>query len=247
MMILLTLACAAPEIPGTWMFTRTITPETGEECVSGDISHNFDGAYTPELPEETTDWSTEESAEYSPEVFFGRVEAEGEGMVLILAGKVLVGKDKGDNDWEFSWTNETNGYGEQSHKSEYLFTHSYDSTSTLSVKGTFEKGTFKGDHITETTSTERWTESDSWSDEVSATIGTTGQIPAASVLVRVDGSGAEVPAYNDYQTFDCKDSDCTLSKVSSCLYRYDLTGVLTDFTPDDARWVQDAGQSAGAN
>ena len=245
MMILLALACAKPDLSGTWMFTRAVTPATGDECVTADVSHNFDGAYTPEVTEEPSPWTEDQSLEYSAEVFFGRIEADTTGMVMIIGTAALIGVEKEKNSWEFSWTNETNGYAEQSHKSGYLYTHSYDNKSTLRVSGAFEKDTFKGSHETESTGTERWTESDSWSEEVAATVGTTGQIPVSSVLVRVDGTGAEVPALNDYQTFDCDDSDCTLSKVSSCLYKYDLTAVRTDFSSDDARWVQDAGQTAG--
>jgi hypothetical protein len=245
MMILLSLACAGNDIAGTWMFTRTLTPATGDECVTGDVSHNFAGAYTPTPPDVSTDWTTDDQVTYSPEVFFGRIEADQNGMLLLLGSSVLVGTEKSKNDWEFSWTKETNDYGEESHVSGYLYTHSSDSTSTLKVSGTFGKDGFSGSHETDTTSTQRWTESDSWSEDVAATVGTTGQIPVSSVLVRVDGSGNEVPVTNDYQSFDCDDSDCTLSEVASCVYRYDLTAVPTDFSPDDANWVQDAGEAAG--
>lgn len=243
-MILLTLACATNDLSGTWMFTRKLTPATGEECVIGDVSHNFTGASTPAPPEDTSTWTSDSTLEYSPEVFFGRLEVAGEGMVLILGTQSLPGAEK-DGKWSFAWTNETSGYEEEAEESGYLYSHSYDNASTLQVSGSFNKDTFDGSHETETTATERWTESDSWSEEVAAVIGTTGQIPVSSTLVLVDGDGLESPISNDYQTFDCDDSDCTLSKVSSCLYHYELTGIRTEFSGEDARWVQGAGEAAG--
>lgn len=253
------LACAQPvDLTGTWMFTRTLTPETGEECAAEEPEHNLDGAYAPggaDDPGDTGDtgtaedpWTGEEVQEDSPEVFFGRLEEDATGMLLVIGSAVYPGTatDEEGGGWSFSWTRSSRSYSEGAHVSGYLYTASEDASLTVSVIGTFTEGTFTGVHATETTSTASWTESDTWSDEVAATLGTTGALPAASYLVRRDGSGVESPAINDYATFDCADSDCYLDVSSACAYSYDLTGVWTGFTPEDARWVQDAGQPSGA-
>ena len=246
LLLLLLPGCAVSQLAGTWMFTRTPSPVTGSECVTGDVSHNFDGAYVPEVEEDTGNpWTEEQAAEESPQVFFGRIEEVEGGMVLVVGDRVYTSASEGKDSWEFSWSASESSTLEQNHSSDYLYSTSSEQTSTIRYSGTFSKGTFDGLYETESSATQRWTESDTWSDEVVATLGTTGQIPASAVLVRVDGTGAEVPAYNDYATFDCEDSDCSLSANSACLYTDVLTGVWTEFLPEDNRWVQGTGQPAG--
>ena len=246
-MLLLLLACKKEEdISGTWMFTETITAPTGEECISNDIRHNFTDAYPPEPVEEEEDpWTSETEQDLSPQIFFGRLEEATGGMVLILGTAVYPGESTGENAWSFSWTRETSQQDETAHASGYLLSSDSDSSTKTSIVGSFKEGAFAGQLKTDSISDAQWTESDTWSDEASATLGTTGLIPASTYLVRLDGTGVEVPASNDYATFDCDDSDCTLSVSTTCDYAYTLTGVQTSFTPDDQGWTEDAGQPAG--
>lgn len=248
-MLILLLACKT-ELSGTWMFTRTLTALTGDECVTGDISHNFEGADPPISAEDTgvdDNWTEEGSQELSPEVFFGRIEETSDVPVLIIGAEVYPGLSTGKDQWTFSWEGSTNASDEIAHASGYLYQSSSEQTATVRVAGTWANGTFTGTHETESINASRWTEADTWSDEVAATVSTTGYIPASTYLVRDDGAGNLVPVSNDYASFDCTDADCTLSVRTSCAYYYDMTGVWTEFTPDDNRWVEDAGQTAGAN
>ncbi len=249
-MLYLLLACAqAPEILGTWMFTRTITPTTGEECATGEPDHNLDGAYAPGEDTGVEDpWTSASTEEDSPEVFFGRLEEDVNGLLLIIGNAVYPGTapEEEDGSWNFAWTRSSHSYAESEHASGYLFTSEAETSETVSITGTFTEGTFQGLHSTETGAAYAWSESDTWSDEVAAVVGTTGALPVSGFLVRADGAGVETPAVNDYATFDCADSDCYLEVQSACAYSYDLTGIWTAFTPDDNRWVEDAGQPAGS-
>lgn len=245
-LFLLLAGCAVQQIAGTWLFTRTPTPITGEECNTGDVSHNFDEAFQPEPVEDTGDpWSAEQDGEESPQVFFGRIEEIEGGMALIVGERVYLGTSMGKDKWEFFWTGDESSSSEESHTSGYLYATSSVQSSTVRYSGTFSKGTFDGLYELESSAAQQWSESDTWSDEVMSTIGTTGRIPASSVLVRVDEGGNEVPVYNDYATFDCEDSDCLLSAASACVYTDVLTGQWTEFSSDDNRWVQNTGQPAG--
>jgi hypothetical protein len=231
------------------MFTRQLTIPTGDECLLDDVSHNFEAADPPEEGEDTGDnnWAEEGSQEVSPEVFFGRLEETSGDPVLIIGNDAYPGVSSGKGAWTFSWEGSSASQGETTHASGYLYRTETTVTSTVRISGTFAKGSFTGTHESDDITASKWTEADTWSDEVAAVISTTGQIPASSYLVRDDGAGNLVPAYNDYASFDCVDSDCTLSVRTTCAYYYELTGIFTEFTPDDNRWVEDAGQAAGVN
>lgn len=243
-MLLILLACA-PIPSGTWMFTRVLTPDTGEECVDPSVSHNFLAASTPEEAEVATDWNEETSAEWSPEVFFGRLEATATGALLIIGSEVYPGEEDDAGDWTFYWTNSSSGNETDTHVSGYLFAYTYETSTTIRISGAFDKDQFVGTHETESSAVESWVETDTWSDEAAATITSTGQIPASTYLVTTDDTGATVPAVNDQYAAECSDTSCTLLVNQACAYRYTLTGVLTELEGEDSRWAQEASQAAG--
>ncbi len=243
MLLLSLLACADPW--GTWMFTKEVTLPTGDECLD-DVLHNFVGAYTPIEAGDDPSWTAEETGEQSAEVLFGRVEGTDDGAVLVLGTEALPGSRQDDGSWLFYWTNSSSGADGLDHVTGYTFDHSYDSNATLRVQGTFEGGVFTGTWESETSDVDAWVESDTWSAEAAVGVGGTGEIPSGDYLLRIDAtSGAETTATNTQEAFDCGEAGCTLTVSESCAWRYTLTGVATELTPDDARWVEDAGQPAG--
>lgn len=243
-MLLVLLGGCAP-VWGTWMFTREVTLATGDECLDS-ISHNFVGAYEPITAGDDPAWTDTDTGEYSPEIFFARVEQTGDGAVFITGtGEALPGTRQDSGDWLFYWTNLTNSSEDTAHTTGYTYSHTGESTDTFRVQGTFTGDTFEGTWEQESSDYDTWTESDTWSDEAAATVGTTGAIPASTYLLVIDGTGAEVSASNAQATYDCGKTGCTLTVSSSCAYRYTLTGVATGFAGDDSRWVEDAGQAAG--
>lgn len=235
-------ACAP--IDGTYLFTLATTAPVGDECSSG-VTHDFIGAYEPpEAPADTT-WTRTTDTDYSPELFFARIEQDGDTAVMIVGSEVLPGGRSDDGGWSFSWTRATDTYDNEVHSAGYAYTYTNESSSTTRITGTFGPDGFVGLWDAETMSTQSWTETDTWSEEAAATIGTAGRIPASSYLLRLDSTGAEVAASNDYLVQDCDVTGCLMTVTEACGYSYDLSGQPTGFTSDDATWTEDAGQSAG--
>lgn len=243
MLVALLVACAPP-MDGTWLFTKDVTPATGDECTD-DVIHNFVGAYEPIEAGDDPAWTETESGDQSAEVFFGRIAETQDGALLIVGTEALPGALQDNGSWLFYWTGSSTGADGLDHVSGYTFDHSYEATTTLRVQGTFENGAFTGTFESETSGIDAWAESDTWTEEAATIIGNTGNIPAADHLLRIDTGGTESAAANTKLEYDCGEAGCTLTVSDACAYRYALTGVATAFTPDDSLWVEDAGQAAG--
>lgn len=243
-MLLALLAACGSGIEGTWMFEITVTAPTGEECAST-TTHNFVGAYEPPDAQPDLSWTSTSTGEMSDQVLFGRIEDSGEGPVLILGASSLPGTAEGKGSYSFSWTGTETNRTENQHATGYSYTQSVDDSATTTLKGTLSKGSFDGTWIEETASTAQWVESDTWSDEAAAYVGTTGVIPSGNYLLRLDSTGVEVPATNTQSSYDCGEAGCTLTVQQGCAYRYDVHGTHTGFDPADANWTEDAGQAPG--
>jgi hypothetical protein len=230
---------------GTWSFSLAVTQPEGDEC-SSTVLHNYTGADTPAAAAAADEsWATSSSDTYTETLFFGRLEESGQGAMLIIGEEALPGSQDEAGEWSFSWTGEQQGTDSASHASGYDFVHLEEATSTLRVKGTFNTETFTGTWLSESTSRDKWDESDTWSDEAAAYAGENGETPAGTYLVLTSGDGTEVAANNARSAYDCENTGCTLSVEEACAYQYGLTGQLTAFDGDDAQWTKDAGQPAG--
>jgi hypothetical protein len=244
MLFLSLFACASPMV-GTWMFTRQVTPNTGDECTAV-LTHNFVGAYEPIQPGEDTAWQESSSGEYSPEIFFGRVErVQGGDAVLVIGTTVLPGTQGKGGEWAFTWTGSDDSTDGDTHVSGYTFAHQSTRSDKLVIAGDFGAGGFEGTHDTETAATDSWSESDVWTPEAAAYVGESGQIPASNYLLRVDTSGIEGATYNAREAYDCGQAGCTMTRQQTCAYRYALTAVSTTFDDDAGAWTEDATQPAG--
>jgi hypothetical protein len=226
------------------MFTLDYTQDVGDECATS-VNHNFLGAYPPPPPVPDVNFETTQDVEVSPQVFFGRIEDTDAGPVLVSGATVLPGVDMGKGAWEFAWTHFQSGTDGYQHITGYQYSDDYENSTTVRIGGSFRKGSFSGTYDYETVANDAYSESDTWTKEAAAYIGSSGLIPASTYLLKLNGKGVEVAAVNDQSPVDCSASPCTLSVQDGCAWRYTLTGVETDFLPDDARWVQDAGQAAG--
>lgn len=243
-MILFLAGCATTPW-GTWAFTLNVTEPSADDCTTT-VTHNFTGAHVPESTAvDDEDWSTEDSAESSPVLFFGRIEEVGQGSMLIVGSEALPGTYNDDGSWTFAWEGATSGSDSQSHASGYDYGHTFEKTSTLRVKGSFNNETFTGTYATEATDRNKWEESDTWSDEAAAYAGDNGDAPAGSYLVLTDGAGVEYPANNSRGAYDCDAADCSLQVEGACGYSYEISGQLTSFEGNESAWTEDAGQPTG--
>lgn len=245
MLLLLSLiACGSP-VAGTWMFTLDYTEPLGDECATT-VTHNYLSAYTPAAAAEDLSWSATSTSDLSSQVFFGRIEDTESGAVLVIGTEAYPGVGGKSGAWDFSWTQSTAGEDHYTHVTGYSFVNTYEDASTTRISGTVKGGTFDGTFETEPSAIDAYTESDTWSDEAAAYVGTGGLTPAGTYLLKLDSTGVEVAASNAQTAYDCSSESCTLTVQVGCSYSYDLHGELTDFVPDDSRWVEDAGQAAGA-
>jgi hypothetical protein len=244
MLLLNLLACGGP-VWGTWMFTKDVTLPTGSECLD-DLTHNFVGAYEPIAAGDDPSWTETDTGDMSPEVFFARVEQTATGAVLVTGTEALPGDQQDDGSWLFYWTGTERTTESLDHVTGYAYDHTADATDTLRIAGTIEANSFTGTWEYETSLIDAWTESDSWSEEAAAYVGGTGNLPASTYLLVIDGAGTEVAATNTQAAYDCGETGCTMTASESCAYRYTLTGQATEFDPADSRWVEDAGQAAGS-
>lgn len=244
LLVLPLVVAGCGNVDGTWMFTRAVTVATGDECTSG-VTHDFVGAYQPPDATDDSSWSGTDTAEVSSDVFFGRIDREGRSAVLIVGASAYPGVKQSDGSWVFSWSHTMTGQESDEHATGYKYSYAYETTNTTRVSGTFTGDTFTGTWEDASESSQSWTESDTWSDEVVATIGTAGRVPASSYLLKLDSEGNEVAASNDYVAADCDVSGCLLTVTEACGYAYDMTGTNTGFSEADAPWTSDAGQGAG--
>lgn len=243
MLLALLAGCGTP-VSGTWMFRVAVTAATGDECVDS-VTHNLVGAYEPPPTTEDLTWTSTTDTTQSEQVFFGRVEEGEEGAVLIVGTASLPGTTDGKDHWSFSWTGTESTRTTNEHATGYQFRQTVDTSLTTVLTATVQGDTMSGSWEQSTESVASWAESDTWSDDAAAYVGSTGAIPTGNYLLRLDGTGAEVPAVNTQSSYDCGDGSCSLTVSDACTYTYDLTGTRTAFDPADANWTEDAGQPAG--
>lgn len=241
MLLLTLLACGGDA--GTWLFTLEYTEPDGTECVLTP-THNYLGAYTPPAAADDLSWSAAQTEAFSPSLFFGRVEETADGAVLVIGDTVLPGTS-GKDVWNFAWTRSTAGTEQYTHVTGYSFDHAYEDATTLRIEGSVSKGLFSGSYTTEYAYSDAYTESDTWSDDAAAYVGTGGLTPVGDYLLKLDSTAVEVPASNTQAAYDCSSASCTLTIQEGCGYTYDLTAVPTDLSPDDATWASDAVQPYG--
>lgn len=241
----LLLAGCATTPWGTWAFTLAVTAPVGDECTT-EVSHNYTGAHpAADTTVEDEAWESTSASSQSPQLFFGRLEAYGQGSMLIIGTEALPGTRNEDGSWTFAWEGETSTDATTAHASGYDYAAHEESTAATRIKGTFNNETFVGTYLPDTTSIQQWGESDTWSDEAAAYVGENGETPVGTWLFLTGGDGVEVPANNGRAAYDCETADCALTIETACAYQYELTGQLSEFTSDDAGWTEGAGQPAG--
>jgi len=234
-MLLLLTACST-DPSGVWLFHLAETPD-GEDCGTT-VSHNFIGAGLPTEEIDESEWEISESATWSESSLFGLVSATAEGFTLLLDGRIY----EGDGE-TFTHVRTTDEDQRWTHPTGYQWSASETSTLELKATSTLEKGAWTGSWSAVDSQVEDYEESDGWSEDIG--IGTTGQIPAATVLVEQDEAGDEVPVANLYEELDCADEPCQLSIATDCATEWGLSGELTDLSAEDFEAVAGYETDAG--
>ncbi len=240
------LTGCAGGLDGVWLFSLHVDPGAAEDC-HGSVSHNFVDASQPVDDDDLDDdpWTSTTTSAVSDQTFFGLITSTAEGAVLVVDGETYSGTQGDDGTWALAWTHSETVDDSDQHASGYGWT-AYtvaQETTTFSLSLGADTGT--GQVVSDGSVDATYNESDAWSEEVSATIGTTGRIPASSYLVKDDGAGGTYAASNDWTLADCSSNPCTLGVTSACTLSVALDAELTELDPAAYEGVDGAGQEAG--
>jgi hypothetical protein len=248
------LGCAEATIDGVWQFSMQATDYLGDTCTES-VSHNFTDAWVPsDETDEESPWTEADTESHSDKVFYGLITSTGpDAATLIIGTEAYPGVHEADGAWSFTWTSMSSGSDDASHASGYVWSASSDQTREVIFELQLSGDVLIGTEATYTSSTQTWSESDSWS--VKELIGylpgdaSTGQIPSHNYLETDDGdpfSEATIPAYNGAEDLDCDDTSCILNRMVTCEESWPIDAVRTTLsTGEDYEGVVGAGQDEG--
>lgn len=242
----LVAGCSGGGITGIWMMELPFMSTDTQTC-NEQVDHNFTGAYVPEDTGMGAEWTETTTVKSSDKLQFVQIiEADKDNAVLIAGNKAYPGTRDNDQ-WTFEWTTESENIDDKLHQSGYEYTSDLRSTSTIQLTLTIDGDSGTGTWSEDSQNDDYWTESDTWSEELSqGDVGPTGQIPSYRYLVHdIDGGPTGVPQKNDWETADCS-GDCTLRVIEECTGSYDVTVTRTGYQQEDAyQNVGNAGQGYG--
>ncbi len=242
-----TASTSSGTIDGIYMVEVPI--ESNDNCTDT-IEHNFADAY---LPDDNEEWTNDtSSAQSSSLTFIQIIQIDEENAILIWENDAFPGTGE-DEDWTFLWSGEESNSTSESHESGYEFSTSTSATSSVVFAAEFDEGELSGTWESVSRTNTQWTESDTWSKTLLASpqLGETGQIPSALYLVVdmeqlnpktgqtmiIEGAAQT----NEWDSFDCTAEPCSLKVVAACEGSYEITGVWTGYTEDDAKAYEGVG------
>ena len=245
-LLLTTMLGCANSQDGVWLFTLHADPDAVEDCVSS-VSHNFAGASQPADDSELDDdpWTSQTLTQISAQTFFGLITSTDTGAVLVVDGQTYTGLALDEGGWRFDWTHSETVDDQDTHASGYGWTAYTVAQETTAFDLTLTGELATGELWSEGSVDATYNESDAWSEDVAAVIGTTGRIPASSYLVKDDGAGGTYGASNDWALADCSANPCTLGITQACTLAIGLDAERTDLDPAAYEGVDGAGQDAG--
>jgi len=233
---------------GIWAFE--LPYDESYECAET-ITHNFTDGYTTET-EDDGDWTSEESINLSPQLFFGQLETYGTGQAVLIIGNEVYPGIESATGWDFTWVGSTETSESNSHSSGYSFASTNISSSDVTISLSISGATATGTWAATDNSDRSWSESDTWENGV---IGfSTGQIPAAQFLIYdfTKGKGKKqvtiegAPLTNEFDLPECS-GDCQLDVVSSCSGSVNFTATKAGFEDEDVyEYLDEANQPYGS-
>ncbi len=247
--LLFSLAPACSNDPtGTWLLS--IQAQADDTTCTEEITHNFTDAQEYADDADEDQYSSQQASEQSDWLTFAQITVEDKDhALLVVGGEAFPGYSSGGDTWVFSWVETETGSRVDQHPAGYDYSEdSYDeftSTWTMSLSGKTITGTLIEDQYNDII----YSESDTWTEEVAAELGISGQIPAGSYLeVELQGPSTSVwqAASNGYDSEDCDNIFCELRVQDTCTGSRTVNGTLTDYddqTAYDA--IKDSQQAPG--
>lgn len=240
-MLLALLAACSPTPSGVWRLLVDVQPPGADECVP-ELSHSLESGFVPNDYDEDSPWSETSGEQWSETLLFALVTLGEDGRgTMVIGDMALPGTRAEDFTWTFTWESATTADDQISHGSGYAYTESLEQWRSVSVVGNFTDYGFEGTWTDIDHRLDRWSESDTWAEEVALEIGEVGAIPFDEWLRRRDG----VDPVNRWDAVDCTTATCVLSLATDCEQTWRVHGTRTDLEAGDYAAVSGAGQSAG--
>ncbi len=233
------------DMTGIWLFeipyqddATTCTTQIDENFVQGAVPETGSTGVGP--------WNYTYAYEGSGSVAFGQIETYGDDSAVLIIGSTVYTGSKEQGNWVFSWVDESTESNQNEYAENGRVTYGYlqrdtrvsDISYTFVLEG---RSQAKVSVDADETVTQEWFESDTWSEDVARTIGTTGEMPSSNYLVGSDGLGQG----NDSEARDCDESRqglCYLAVETACAAEGEFVAYRTDFEDEDHyRSIQDAG------
>ncbi|HCH64188.1 MAG TPA: hypothetical protein DFR83_15395, partial [Deltaproteobacteria bacterium] len=167
------------------------------DCESG-VEHNFNGAFVPSGGEA---WTTVSEVQRANDIAFAQLIEAGRGVGILVMGDQAFPGERDGNDWLFTWTDALGTANGQQHVSGYGYFEYAETTTEWDIRFDTERGETTGELEQIDLVRDTWRESDIWSDDAANTVGYTGQIPSATMLLINDPvSGYDIGATNQADT-----------------------------------------------
>lgn len=233
---------ARQEVQGIWHFYASSMSETS--CTTS-LSHDFDDVWDSEATDTGEGpWALTESSEESQAEFFAALAGSGEEHILLVNGDIYEGTEE-DNSWSFLLTQRERASSRRDHQSGYSSVLEATDEAEYRFAGELRRGVFTGTWTANTSSVDAYTESDSWSLELAAEMGTTGAIPSYNYLYAENDFGLVEPLYNTYDQAECDTTPCALTVSTVCQTQFAFVAEQTDMALADWEALEGASQDYG--
>ena len=228
MLFTLLLACnTAPNIEGIWAI---LLPAADGATCQATITHNFLNGEVPDEVQEESAWQTSSDTTTSQGLLLVDIVASSrKGATLVQGDRLFPGSRTDEGAWVFNWMGSQTQTDVQSHELGYDYVYDRVDETETTYSLVFDSDILTGTFSATQWADEEWYESDTW-PESAVEAGDTGDIPASSWLVHVDGGTVS----NTRIESDCTTNDCVLAVTNDCGEDRSITGFRTGYEADDA-------------
>ena len=203
-----------------WLIEVDTTKGAGYSCAS-EYRTNFSGA----LASNSSNGGgpiTETSERIGPKIlFYAKLVDLASGQSTLNSGSLLLPGENKNGKWTFAWTVEESDSRTLQHEADYEYATSRTDTNTTSIKLEFSGRAAKGTMTVETGSQSERFESDTWGEEASRDLGSSGAL---------DWNTTDGWEYNGRDTSECDGDDCLISTATVCGASAPVTATLTDLS-----------------
>jgi hypothetical protein len=203
-----------------WLIEVDTTKGDGYSCAY-EYNTNFSGSLAGNGNE--GDGPVTETTERigSKILFYAKLVDLSSGQSTLNSGSLLLPGENKDGKWTFAWTEAQSDSRTLQHEADYEYASTSTETNTTTVTLEFSGRSAKGTMTVESGASSELSESDTWGEEASQDLGTSGYL---------DWYTTDGWEYNGRETSECEGDDCSIKTASVCGATAPLTATLTDLS-----------------